>query len=165
MGRRLMLGMLVLALAAAFGCGGAAKNEALKNARPAKPVDIGDPTSIAMGITAFPPSCFIVKTVVEGETRIWAVSDRIPGPNPAPISWDPQTNIFADGGRAHRYEITGQALHKVGKGANADQPGMSLKRFKVELDKSNGHVLLSTFLPLAKEDWGDTTKGAYVVVP
>lgn len=164
MGCKFTLGVVVLALSlVALGCGGG-KTEALKNAPRAAPTDLGSPDAVATGVTEYPPSHFIVKEVVDGETRIWVVSNRVRGPEPSPLTWDAQAKIFTDAGRAHRYASSGQAQHKVAKGANAGQPGMSLLRYKIELD-ANGRVLFYPYRPIEKDQWEDPGEGAYVVVP
>ena len=170
MKHRLILVVLVAAVCvAAFGCGGGG-NEALNNATPAKPQDIGDPNSIATGVTEWKGQFFIVKTDVDGEMRLWVVSKRIRGKDGGMVEWLPEQKMFADSNRNHRYDIGGLALHKVKSpqaGDNAGLPGFRLHRYKVELDPSTGHVMLYNFqsLSVSDEELSDAVTGAYIVVP
>ena len=166
MGRRLLLVVLTMAMASAlFGCGGGEGGKYTDNAPAAKPVDLGDPAQIATGVTPYGTTAFIVKAQVGGETRLYVLVNRVPGPGGGLIQYSPTEKIFFDSNREHRYDISGEAQHTIPKGPNAGQPGLPMDRLRVELDPNNGHVLLSQGARISKENRTNLEKKAYVVVP
>ena len=165
MGRRLLLVVLMVAAAALSGCGGGEGGKYTDTAPSAKPVDLGDPAQIAMGATSYGSTAFIVKAQVGGETRLYVLSNRVPGPEPNLIQYSPTEKLFFDQRRKHKYDISGEALHTIPKGPNAGQPGLPMDRFKVELDPNNGHVLLAASSKIGKDNRASLEKKAYVVVP
>jgi len=161
--RKLFLGAVILALGAlAFGCGGS--EDPFKNAKAPKPIDLGDPAGIPMGVSTYGISRWIVKENVDGENHIWAVDNKIPGPKAGTTAYDPDKNIFYDETRKHTYDTNGIALHKIPTGPKAGGPGVPLPRYRVGKDEASGHVLLySETVP--NDSRNDVAKGAYVVVP
>jgi hypothetical protein len=156
---------MVVAAAALSGCGRGEGGKYTDTAPAAKLVDLGDPAQIAMGATAYGSTAFIVKAQVGGETRLYVLSNRVPGPEPNVIQYSPTEKTFFDAKHKHRYDISGEALHTIPKGPNAGQPGLPMDRLRVELDPKTGHVLLSTSSKIGKENRASLEKKAYVVVP
>jgi len=162
--RSLVLSALVVTMAVwAFGCGG--QPDFVKNAAVAKPVDIGDPSQVAMGATLMPDGAnWIVKADVKGEKRIFVLINRAPG-TPEPVTFNKESQQFVSKNGKKKYDITGNALQTLSKGANAGQPAASMQLRPLTLDSGTGHMMLSGNKVVAKGERDSKDKGAYIIAP
>jgi hypothetical protein len=136
-----MLVGLVLSLAAIVGCGGDA-GKYVEGAPAAKPVSIGVPASIPDGVSTLTNSYFLVNTQVDGETRIWVLGNRVPVQSRDPLTWDEETQMFYSPKKQHRYDIQGNALHKMADGPRKGELAPPMDRYKVSIDTATGEVML-----------------------
>jgi hypothetical protein len=164
MGRSLVLSMLVVTMGVwVLGCGG--QPEFAKTAPTAKPIDIGDPATVAMGATLMQNGQdWIVKTDVNGEKRIYVLINRAPGTTEG-VQYDPEQKQFYSKDRSKKYDERGNALHTIAKGPNAGQPAASMQIRPVALDPKTGHIMLSGNKSIAKGERDNKAKGAYIVAP
>jgi len=159
--------LLVLLAAVALGlwvagCGGGG-TVAAPQGKVAAPFDAGDPSQIAEGVTYLEDKLiYLVKERVNSENRIWALY-AMRGTDM--LTYDPEKKEFHNAKNIRTYDINGNALFKITKGAKTGQEGLPMDLKKIEKNKTNGHIKVYTRGWLSGADRTNPQKGAYVVVP
>lgn len=161
--RKLLVVGLVVLVGMSLGCG--RRETALTNATEATDTDLGPPSDWPDGATKAEGQMWIVNTVIEGEKRLMAVYGKVPGKRGGEVQYDKEQKIFYAEGRAKKYDLQGNARHKIPTGPHMGEPGFPLARHRIKLDKKTGRVILPRRGRIEDEDDRENPRAnAYIVI-